>query len=163
MLHVLLFPLFSGVSIFTTDDIIQRIEPFFPNKILIYLYFMKKRTLHFRAYATCNWISQILCLFLNRSRPSLSEFSGSAPGGVMWVAPVHWTKWRQIYSVELFYYRSKLKTVNFMILINFESVIHIRKPHGKQKYAKMKTCVRELVIFWLIMHSSCLLSAAISL
>ena len=150
---LLLFPLFSGVSIFTTDDIIQRIEPFFPNKILIYLYFMKKRKLNFRAYATCNWISQILCLFLNRCRPPLSEFSGSAPGGVMWVAPVHWTKWRQIYSVELFYYRWKLKTVNFMILINFESVIHIRKPHGKQKYAKMKTSVRELIIFWLINYA----------
>ena len=33
-LVVLLFPIYNG-EWFATDDIIQRIEPFFPNKILI--------------------------------------------------------------------------------------------------------------------------------
>ena len=33
-LVLLLFPIYNG-EWFATDDIIQRIEPFFPNKILI--------------------------------------------------------------------------------------------------------------------------------
>ena len=50
-----------GDSIFAIDDIIQRIEPFFQTKSLYFnlcvtsiLYFMKKRTVNFRARATCN-------------------------------------------------------------------------------------------------------------